>query len=158
MNNSDKNIPVLTDIFVFDDEEEFVCNEEDNAIPEITTEEFNAPDINKNESKLEPVATNKVKDTSNENTNTISGTDIHKKFESFKHDIETLIDDISEDARDELSMQMEQVIKGAVDTALSEALERSSVILKKSLRTQLSTNLPPILEMIMEEFQKDISK
>jgi hypothetical protein len=69
--------------------------------------------------------------------------------------LEVLIERITRDIRSELDKQMEQIIRYSVNKAVSDALEKSSQIIRKAMLDQLSNNLSPIVDLIIEDIESE---
>jgi hypothetical protein len=50
---------------------------------------------------------------------------------------------------------MEQIIRYSVNKAVSDALEKSSQIIRKAMLDQLSNNLSPIVDLIIEDIESE---
>lgn len=74
-------------------------------------------------------------------------------LEKHQQEFITLIEDIAEDVKDELNMQMEGIVRKAINSALNEILEQSSTLMQKAMMHQLQSSLPPILDIVAEDMK-----
>ena len=69
--------------------------------------------------------------------------------------LESLIDEITTDVKNELSSQIEQAVRKSVDKAVRDTLEKSTAIMREAMLVQLSDNLSPIIELIIEDIEHE---
>ncbi len=81
------------------------------------------------------------------------GLSASEALEKHQQEFITLIEDIAEDVRDELNMQMEGIVRKAINSALNEILEQSSTLMQKAMMHQLQSSLPPILDIVAEDMK-----
>ena len=81
------------------------------------------------------------------------GLTAHEALEKHQQEFITLIEDIAEDVKDELNMQMEAIVRKAINSALNEILEQSSALMQKAMMHQLQSSLPPILDIVAEDMK-----
>ena len=99
-----------------------------------------------NEHELKPAEAESEKTAQN-------GLSAHEALEKHQQEFLTLIEDIAEDVRDELNMQMEGIVRKAINSALNEILEQSSTLMQKAMMHQLQSSLPPILDTVAEDMK-----
>lgn len=96
-------------------------------------------------------------DKTEETVVTIGGLTAEQALSKHQKEFEVLIEDIAEDVKDELNMHMEGIVRKAINSALNEILEQSSKLMQKSMMQQLTSSLPPILDLVAEDM-KSIEK
>ncbi|THB73833.1 MAG: hypothetical protein D6B28_03200 [Gammaproteobacteria bacterium] len=99
---------------------------------------------NKEEHELKPAA---------KSTAFQGGLSASEALEKHQQEFLTLIEDIAEDVKDELNMQMEGIVRKAINSALNEILEQSSTLMQKAMMHQLQSSLPPILDIVAEDMK-----
>ncbi len=88
-----------------------------------------------------------------EKAETIGGLTAEQALSKHQKEFEVLIEDIAEDVKDELNMHMEGIVRKAINSALNEILEQSSTLMQKSMMHQLTSSLPPILDIVAEDMK-----
>ncbi len=88
-----------------------------------------------------------------EKVETIGGLTAEQALSKHQKEFEVLIEDIAEDVKDELNMHMEGIVRKAINSALNEILEQSSTLMQKSMMHQLTSSLPPILDIVAEDMK-----
>lgn len=97
------------------------------------------------------------KDVVTKTVETIGGLTAEQALSKHQKEFEVLIEDIAEDVKDELNMHMDGIVRKAINSALNEILEQSSMLMQKSMMQQLTSSLPPILDLVAEDM-KSIEK
>lgn len=161
-----KDIPVLTDIILLDDSDE--DNQQASAEifshtpspapkaaepsqpsepektsfkpqePPVLTTQASAPEKNSPQGKKQKNQ-NKAKQVLDQNEKML----------------EALIDEITTDVKNELSAQIEQAVRKSVEKAIRDAIDKSTAIMREAMLVQLSDNLSPIIELIIEDIEDE---
>ena len=153
-----KDIPVLTDIILFDDK----AGDDGKNSP--SAEIFHHTPSEQPEHTVQPAqVAEKVAQPVSEPPapKTAKPSKLHKAQKAISRNekqLEALIDEITEDVKNESSQQIEQAVRKSIDKAVRDALEKSTAIMREAMLVQLSDNLSPIIELILEEIEDDQKK
>ncbi len=99
------------------------------------------------------IAADDTENKAEEKVETIGGLTAEQALSKHQKEFEVLIEDIAEDVKDELNMHMEGIVRKAINSALNEILEQSSTLMQKSMMHQLTSSLPPILDIVAEDMK-----